>query len=101
MGNVAAKLDRLLKKARCTRDSVFKGKMFVAEQSIFRLQTNNSPRHTNRAGPSSSRASAPSQWTTCFPPGACASTGDTALPTWMAAIAEAQEPVPEDWVSPA
>src|SRR5438105_7642187 len=58
----------------------------------------NSPRQTNCASPR--RNTFPSQRTVCTPPGAITSTGDVQRPEAMAATAEAQEPVPEDWVSP-
>jgi hypothetical protein len=41
-----------------------------------------------------------SQRTCCAPPGATTFTGDVTLPAAMAATADAQDPVPDDWVSP-
>src|SRR5438874_1105481 len=65
-----------------------------------RTYRKNSPRQISSASPSNSRRLR-SQRTVCTPPGARTSTGDSAMPASIAAIAEAQEPVPEDCVSPA
>src|SRR6267378_6373362 len=59
----------------------------------------NSPRQTIRTAPRRNTRG-PSVRTICAPPGACTRTGDSAFPDAMAAIATAQDPVPEDLVSP-
>ena len=58
----------------------------------------NSPRQSKVAGPV--RNTSLFHSTVCIPPGACTRTGDFALPVWIEATAAAQEPVPEDMVSP-
>src|SRR5579884_2722993 len=63
------------------------------------ISAKNSPLQMILAGPVS-QTSFCSQRTICAPPGARTSSGDCARPLWMAATAAAQEPVPEDCVSP-
>src|SRR5271166_761222 len=58
----------------------------------------NSPRQSNVADPNRNTCSFHS--TVCAPPGACTRTGELTLPLWMDATAAAQEPVPDDIVSP-
>src|SRR5208337_4432124 len=58
----------------------------------------NSPRQSNLAGPDRNTSSFHS--TVWMPPGACTRRGELALPLWMEATAAAQEPVPDDIVSP-
>src|SRR5271157_2419009 len=58
----------------------------------------NSPRQSNVAGPW--RNTSPLHSTVCVPPGACTRTGELTLPVWMEAVAAADEPVPDDIVSP-
>src|SRR5579872_399171 len=59
----------------------------------------NSPRHNNFAGPRKKTLS-PTWRTVCTPPGACTLTGEAARPMLIAAAADAQEPVPDELVSP-